>query len=636
MLHDIPFYAAETADDRARLLIARCIAACTANQRRSYQAQDYASLYEGLNLSSLSLFGYEGARRASAVGGVPTVIKNEVRSIVNSWVAKVAANDAPLPQFMGSGGNWDTRIRTRRLDQAIEAELLQAQAPYQDAHALVHQAVRIAVGCTGSFAIFAEAGYGKVCYTLDDTLTMGVDRDGETPFALVRTVTRDPYCLADKYPTLSDRIMAAVEDIEDSVLEINQEQTYRRRVVRVYQGWCVKRGETDGMFVECIRTPTGPVVLRDEAYEEYHFPCVIWHFERELKGSWGVPLTHTLFELALTQNQVLKDLVADQHEQPKRIVEYEADSLSDKTQISESRSTMFVERQSGASALQVHNPPTYNRDDLALVEYFSESLYQISGVSRAHAEGARQPGTTSGRHEKLVALLFSERFAVQERELVKARTVELARVSIAPMRQIIEDGTFKERRLPKKSRLVVIRPEDIDLDGDWHISVAPVSEYKNSPQSRLEKAREYFEQGWLDAGQYIETEKDLNITAETALTDAQLEWIDELIERWLYEPLPSDTESDEELDFYQSPDYWLDVVVLAKRVSTAYTRARLEGAPAKRLSYLKRFMQECRAIHEQHRAQEQAAVATKAPMGEVFPGAANPMVEAAQSQEIPQ
>jgi hypothetical protein len=610
----------EKAEDAAKSLLARNEEAAKENTVRSSRAWQYTSLFEGLVLSLPSTSDRQQRPQQAPITDTP-IIRNRVRSIVQTWISKVTAGDSPLPQFMTTDAEWDTRRRAVAWDRAVEAEIDQPQGAFADHHELWRHAATIAT-VVGSVAVYFGLGEdGGPCAEISDTLTMGVDTAGPhgKPYSIVwaRDLSlREARALFPDAPegALEGALETSDGSTNDRATSLSELALYgrfaKRTFVRVVCGWALGMGDEPGRYMAVLRDGT---ILADEQYTRPELPFVFYHFERELYGQWGIPLVQTVYQAALRENEMLNDVHQAERNTPQVIV-FGHPSQIEPGSLDEAKGVHLVQLTDEGKL----NPPTFvappkfNRQSLELVQLEASEQHNISGLSEAHTSARKSAGTTSGRHESLVASLFTERFADHERRLIRARTVSTARQLVWRLQDAI-DGGYEYSRSWKGKRKIAA--EDLDFELDFEVQIKPVSEDKSSPAARMKQLEEYFQAGLITGGELVAGQEHLDSISVSKLATQQEQWIEESIEAWLYDdPV-----------VYQAPVKWLDLEAGVAQVANAYLKARSEGAPPERLEYFEQFMAECQIYIDQKKLQETAMQSPSAvgPAGlsAAFPGA---------------
>lgn len=599
-------------------LILACKKAIENNQSRRAVALEFASLFEGIKLSSFGSSGYSVGFKEFKELEKP-IVRNVCRAIVQTGVSKIASLDNQLPQFMTTGGNWAQRIKNIKLDHMIETELDQQQGMFDSTHEAHVHGVNVAMACTGSYHLYALAppNVTGVRVELDDTLTTETEYSGRFGKAIseVRTGYYAAADLAEMWPELEAEIYAneTTEDADESqrTATADGHDVAPERCVPVCQGFMPSTDSTMGRWVWCLLDGT---MLCDEDYEPKELPRTEWHFERSLFGRWGTPMTRTIYHQCIRINQIGNDVDKAEMNSPQCLLFHTAEHDAN-GQLGAAKGWLKVLVDNMQNIPLTAESAKFNRQSLELLSFHEAGAYQISGVSEANAGAKKNPGSSSGKHEHLIASLFTERFARQERSLTRVRTIWTGRLFVNALRIICErDPSFQRTWKPKDPSQDPedITAKDLDLEAEKYItSIAAVTEEKNSPKDRAEKAYEQLQMGEIDADNYTALLMHFDSLAVDEGILAQSNWIDQQVGRWLH----ASEEQIAERDFYQSPSKWFDIESAQSQVSTQWLVARGKGAPRDRLAFFERFLSELDVYLTRKNAQVQPAAQTPQMMG---------------------
>ncbi len=603
-------------------LIAECKEAIESNRSRRTVALEFASLFEGVRLTSFGARGYMWGNYSVFTGLEIPIVRNTCRAIVRTGLSKIAELDNPLPQFMTTGGDWAQRIKNIKLDHMVETELDQPQGVFDSTHEAHRHGVNIAMACTGSYALFALSppNADGVRAELDDTLTVRIEYSGRygRAVSLVRTAYYAAADLCEMFPEHENAIYdnEQPEDDEQQQLSAMQDgnELIPGRSVAVRQGWQVATKATMGRLVWVLDDGT---MLQDEDYEAKELPCAIWHFERSLFGAWGTPLTHTIYHQCLRINEIISDVDKAERNSPQGFVFHTAEHNRDGA-ISQARGWNRIEVDNVQDVPIVVPSAKYSQQSVDLLVFHEGGAYTASGVSEANVAAKKSVGTTSGKHEHLVSAIFTERFADQERALTRCRAVTTGRIFVHALKVLASrDKNFRLIWRQKDSELdpEEISAKDLDLDAEKYVtSIAAVTEEKDTPKDRAEKAYEQLQMGEIEPADYTALIMHFDSMAVDEGVLAQTNWIDQQIGRWLHA-------SDEQIlerDFYQSPSKWMQLESALSQVSTQWLVARSKGAPRNRLAFFERFMSELQVYLDRQMAAQQ-------PSAPAAPAQADPM-----------
>lgn len=613
------WYRAEK-QDAPELLISECERSIQANGQRRAEALLFASLFEGMSVNSFGDAGYVNDNDEVFRDLDIPIVRNTCRSIVQTAVSKITAQDSPLPQFMSNGGDWAMRTKAVRLDRLVTAEYGRQQGAFSNLHEMFRHGAALAMAATGSFAVFYRADVDGLTAELDDTLTLGVERSGRfgRVVALVRTTWYSAEDLIERYPKFEEEIL---ENEVSCDVQAEDPRTYEatpERGVRVYQGWRSARGETSGRYMCVLKDGT---VLHDDDFDRDCPPMALWHYERSLYGQWGASMTRSIYNQVMRVNQIIADVDYAERNSPQGLVLHKKDATR-QGDLEKVRGWQFVEINGAgdmSTAFQAVTPPKFSQDSLGLLQFHEQGAHDISGVSDQHTSAKRSVGTTSGKHENMVAALFTERFADAERRLIDVRTTVSARFIVWTLQDVLESNPDYAARYVKGDYIEEIKLADLDLDEEQYcLTVAPVSEDKQSPKARLEKMDQAFEAGLITGSELLSFQQDFDEKQRTSLAVAQEEWLERQVDAWQH------AESIE----YQGPIPWMDLQSAAKTVAQHLLVARSKGLPDDRLLYFTRFLDEVQAYISQTSVQATAQGAVGPGGGGLSDGAMSALAQA--------
>ena len=613
-------------DEAPIALMKECQRAMRDNKPRLDTATEYASQFEGSLLTSFLPVGYNFASTSVFQGSATPLLRRKLRTIVKGCHAQLWGNDDPLPQWISVGGDWSTQTQAILLNRAIDAEYEQPQGRFDNEHDLWRHAGLMAMAATGSAAVFELPGWGKTEARINDTLTMAVETSGPNG-AYLGCIGTDYYeveelCLRfpkqrEQIEKLADNMWTLAETRGMTARSGNSPRMESRWVVQVHFGYrCSVRGE-DGRKLWVLKD--GTRLGKDEVYEYEELPCTIYHFERQMMGDWGVPLTAYVYEVIRRQNEMAHDADQKQLNSPQRLVQGPEDQL--KQVEGKTKATMLINSGSSMTDLRVHEFDSRDEAALAMIELYGRWADEDAMVDPRHQGGAGKMAS-SGKHEKYNASYFTEAFAPESRRIIHARTVQTGKRKVRALKDMVKEGQDIMRRWEKGSLSEVIDVADLDLDENkFMLRVASVSEEKNSISSLLDFGQQMVEQEKASLGELQQWRQHLDADSiGDAVTRIQ-QWLEKQIEKWLH---AKDKERLSD-DFYQSPRKWMDPLERwAEKVQQAMVAAESMGCPPDRLEYFELFLEEIGVLIEQRDMQSKTSISATADLSQIYPGAAGP------------
>lgn len=618
MPYQIPWFR-RSKEEAPKELAAACKRAITDNMPRAGMALKFGSLFEGSFLTSFFPVGYALESATVFPQLKNRITRRKCRSVVKGAHALLWGNDDPLPMFRSVGGDWSTQTQAILLNRAIDAEYELPQGKFDDTHDLWRHAGMIAMGTVGSVAVFELPGWKQTEARINDTLTMALDTSGPYGAVLgcVATDYYEPEELAIRFSGQRERIyqnavtMWQLNELRGRKSAGTKERMSERWVVPVHMGYRCAIRDTVGRQLWCL--PDGTRLGKDREYEYTELPCTIHHFEREMSGDWGLPLTAYIAELCTRQHELVNDLDQKQINSPQRIVHGTKESLAKIG--GKVKGTLTHESASASQDLRITELNNTDQTSLQLAELYSRWIDEDAMVDPRHQGGGGKQAT-SGKHEKYNASYFTEAFAPESRRIINARTKQTARRKVRALRDMVNEGQDIERRWEKGSLSNVIDLADLDLDADrFNLRISSVSEEKNSVANLLEFGEKLVEQEKASLGEYMQFRQHLDADSIGDQVSEELNWIQRQIEKWLH---ATDKERLEE-DFYQSPRKSMQLARWADYVQLQLLHAESKGAPKDRLEYFELFLEELAVLIEQEKAQANTSISATADVSQIFP-----------------
>jgi hypothetical protein len=386
--------------------------------------------------------------------------------------------------------------------------------------------------------------------------------------------------------------------------------------VKVVQGWFCSYKKRKGARMYVLED--GTILLDDREWDRDHPPCVKWDFERELYGVWGVPLTRTTYQQCMRENRMLCDMDNAERNSPQcvMILPPGAEGEGD---LDEARGWTII--RANPNSMQLATPPKYNQMTADFVDRMNAGAHEVSGVSDQHTSARKAAGTTSGKHEHLVAALFTERFADAERRLIQCRAVETAKQIVYALQDLVKEEPDYSRVWANGDQSEELKPKDLDLDvSKYTIAVAAVSEDKDTPAARLDKADSWLQQGLITGTEWASIQQTLATQEQGSLLTAQQELIEKQIYKWMHD----DEEKQREEGWYIGPEKWDDLPAALRQVGLAKKQMQGRGAPPEVLQWFDKYLAEASAYQQENVIEQQARININGTPGMIGAGGGAP------------
>jgi len=611
----------DTDKAKALRLVRRCEQACRENDERVLRAALYGSVFEGLTFTTGAVAAVSAERLAPLQAEQTPIYRNLVRSAVQSEIARVMAVQELLPQLMSSGGDFRQQQSAVELTRWLEVLFQSPHGVFDSLADMQRHGAILEYAATGSVALFPEVDrWGGIVMALDDTLTMGFDGSGlyHMPRRLVRTREYDPEDLLELHPEHEEAIMRAVESGQRFLP--GDDGPRACPVVRVAQGWQLRRGDIDGIRMFALKDGT---ILDNREYTSDKLPCALSHYERSLKSRFGVPLSQVIWNNQRDSNESLADWSAGIRSTSGVICEYEDGSLVNEGALPRNKAVKYVKRQTNSAPIRWTVPPKGNPESPQFADYLHAAALEQLGLSDSTISGNRTEGVTSGRHQHLTSGIQTERLAEHSRRKNKWRAVESARVLLmagVEAREQDETIKFQWRKETEAQELALSR---LDLEGAdaMVLTIAEVDAEKDSPKMRLERIEQWVAAGMATPADLITAEQNYDAKALSAEALTVQRWADLQVSRWLNaseDDLADPAELIETPDPYLGPDL---LQTMLRRVAVAHTDARMRGVPDERLALFRTFLERVSVLAQRAMVDPTNAPAPAA-LGELDPAAA--------------
>lgn len=580
------FWQAKTAADAARAVVEESKREDSLCEARREQTLQYGSAYEGMQLSSLSPYGYAVSSREKAcfrgtAVDVP-IIRNTIYAAVDTFVSAIAAEDPPLPAMLTTEGSWKDRRQAQDLERLVEAEYKSPKGEYATLHELWVAGFRLAAAATGAILVRYYNDAGKVGARIHDSLDARVGLDGT--WCILRTWYEVDDAV-DLFPEREADIRAAVAEPPIEWRPPTQMGYRAPDMVCIYEGWRGQRGDKSGTYVAALdRAGTDPLVFEDYPHERP--PVVKFVVIPHLRGPWGHSLTHHAFESCYRDNALLQAIDRSVSKTNKQTTLVNKNKLADPNSLDKSEDNVNIDVDGPPQeAVQVINAPGYHPQHLELANLHRSDVHDITGVSEMHTAGQREPGLDSEVAQRFVADLINKRFADVQRRYIQAVAVDSAKIIIQILCDIYEDDRKFTRTWPGQDSLREISAA-VALHGieriKYIIQPAAVSGSHNSPADREQSAFELYRSGALSQDAYASLQRrGYDLPRELGQRDVQSEWFERQMYRYQFAP----DKDVRKPDFYLPPVRGIDVPRAVLLVIDGFMTAQLEQLEDERLEY---------------------------------------------------
>lgn len=594
----------------------------TRNSPRKAEAIQLMRLYEG---DSVTIGGKLGRNTDSPdpdetdLGdNVVDITLNIAQSLVDTLDAKIAGLEKTKPQIVTTEAKWDVRRQAILADRFLEGQYGERQGRFNDLWEVFRFAFRLAQASTRTAAVkfFSSPDEGKVRAEVHDCLSMWMDVPGaiyDYPTSMGEVTWWDPYKAADlfgdAYKGAGDQILAAkttpnhrlgLELLTDDGDHLKQ---HEERVMMV-EGWRFKQGKRDGVY--CMTFPGADEPLVWEPYKYEDPPFVFLGGQRSLTSFWHRTLLKPIVAPILRVNEILSAIDRAERLTPKGVMFYDPEEVSkEQLQVGDDYELIPVPGLSAMKGKPIYETPApFHPLCLDLVRFYIEQCYNLPGISELHAIGDTK-GDWSGAALRIRKQLINERFSTIQSAYVHALTVEASKQIIRCAKELVMPG--KDGEIPKFSSTWKGQGFMREIDAGvlsvldrykYDVSVYPVSETKNTPESRAQLAEELMSTQIITGEAYVSILQHFDTLGDTKGNEEQTRLVGMQIDKWL-------TADPEELKgrmFYRGPVRTMAKPEAVVQVNRAYMKALADDVDDRRLGFFKRYLATLQKLIQQDMA----------------------------------
>lgn len=515
-----------------------------------------------------------------------------LRSAVQSGVSEVYGKQKPKPQFQTSGADWTLRRKAQKLDKICEGILHQRQGRWIDVWAAAMDwGVETGVQGTAAIHVLADDDNERICHELVPVCELYCDpAEGREPKSLFRLSPIDSeeaialWCHVEGDAEGNERRKRAIEGAESFERNIaNKPRAVKQ--VRMIQAWRLPLSKKlHGKAAVVI----GGEIMAEEDWTTPAFPFAFLHWEPHRDGMWGSGIVDQGARLAEDAGELDRRLLARAIVASGKRIFYWGDSVNeDLLEKNDPEVAVSVDRSAPGLPQESLTPPFA----MAEFEYLVARIrmfWDALGLSQTSAAARKEPGIESAPAQRTLNDTKAGR-QMPKAQAFERLFVDLAHQHVWRLRELAETRPGFKVRWPGKTVFQEVSWAEADIANDtFAVTVAPASALSQDPAGRQQQIGELFAQRLITAQTYKQLLGWPDLEQELRDEQAEYEYVDALIERYL-----DAKEGKWDAGDYESPDgMLLDKERALMRFSAAYFRSRREKAPAFNVGLLKRYILE--------------------------------------------
>lgn len=562
---------------------------------RRKQAERYATVIEGMQLTHLGPYGYTYNCETPTFDDYDNIplIRNTGHALVDTLTSKIGAIDPPLPSLLTNKGSWRDRRQASDLELLARAEYASDKGFHATLHDLWIAGLKLCAGATGAVAMQFFNDEGKVGARLHDTL----DMFWSTDLRIQGCVTWMPVDDAKELFEGADDLIEACAGEPPPEWEMPTLNGQKLTdFVCIYEGWRGARGKTKGKYVACVKNGAA-LKVRDYAHEK---PPFVWlTCVPHLYGPMGHSLLHHVYESMRRDNLILSR-VDRAISKTNESVTYAAKGSfvageAALTSTEDNKIVWLADERSVPPTTE--SQPGFSVEHLQVADRHNADAHDVSGMAQSNTTGQRQEGVDSAIGQRYVAALVNERYAWIQGRYIQAVAVDSAKCIIQILCEIFEDEPKLMRLAPGQDTLREVSGA-VALKGieslKYVVQYAAVSGNKGNPADRMQTAFELKQLNILsDDGYAAMQEGGEDLPGAIAERNVSKEYVDRQICRWQYC-------SDDEVakpDFYKPPFQFMpDIGAALRQVVDGFMEASMDELEPERLDFFLMFIADCGAL----------------------------------------
>lgn len=350
--------------------------------------------------------------------------------------------------------------------------------------------------------------------------------------------------------------------------------------IEILEAWHIgsKEDGSDGRHL--IAVPD--CILHYEPWKGKRFPIVRLSWTRPFSGYWSQSLSEQLKPTQLELNKLLAVLQRSYHLAGSFKILVPNGSQIPVESFNNNIGTII--KYTGGNRPDYITPPVLPPEFYRQIETLIQRSYQISGVSNLSATSTKPSGLDSAVALREFQDIESNRFQAFSQELEQF-FVDVAQVCLDIVKNISErDGGYPVNRPGAKS-LTRLDWKEIAMDDEsYTITVYPASSLPTTPAGRIAAVDDLVNRGLISPVEQKELLDMPDLQAASALTNAQDEYLKNILERMLEEGV------------YTAPEAF-DNLGLARRLALQYyaLAKNLEEGEEK-LEMIRQFLRDLDAL----------------------------------------
>lgn len=526
----------------------------------------FLRLYGNTDILGLGIDTYS---RTTSDGIINRISLNVCQSTCDTLQAKIAKNK-PRPQFLTDGGDFNKKIKAKKLNKFVEGQFYSTNLYQIAPHVLLDSFV------FGTGIVKHYIDNGKVVAERVFPNEIIVD-DADAIYCKPQQLHQTKYIHREVLKRQFPRFKQQIDDAQGASTYYDPSRA--KDMIAVYESWhlATRKGEKNGRHVICIRGAD----LVDEVYTKDFFPFTFIRYTNKLLGFFGQGIVEQLQGIQLEINKTIRNIQRALHlcAVPRILVE-KGSGIVPSHLNNEIGSIIFYTGTRPSFEVGQAVPPELFK----YLEFLIQKAYELVGISMLSAQSKKPAGLDAGVALREYQDIESERFMMTGFNYEQF-FLDSARQQIDLVRDLFMSGKDSEVKIKGESFLDTIKWSDIDLDEDAYIMQCfPTNLLPSTPSGKLQTVIDMIQGGFLEKDEALKLLDFPDVKAVTNLKNAASDMAESVLDKMIEEGV------------YTTPEPYFDLQLTLRLAQQSYLKAKLDNVPEDRLDMLRRFMDDVMAL----------------------------------------
>lgn len=495
---------------------------------------------------------------------------NVIQSAVDAATAMIAKSK-PKPEFITDGAkNYSTKVKAKKATKYVEGVFEEAKIYDKGKRAFNSSGV---FG-TGAIKLFpSDNKISAEWVYIEEILVDDLEGMHQTPQQIHQRKFMQRNEIIAAFPKYAEKIAAT------PAIAAGGATFSTADLIPVIESWHLPSGKKskDGLHTICVENCT----LLSEEYAKDYFPIFFLRWANQTLGFWGRGICHETWKLQLELDTLLRLAQQSMRLVGGPIIAVEAGSNIAEDHITSNRVAKIVEFSTSPPTYLI--PPTLQPEIFQHIQFLKQAIFDIAGVSQAHATGQKDPTLKSAIAQREALDQATSRFEIIS-QAYDDLFIDMAK-AIIDMSADLDNPSVLVSEKGKSKRLSF---KDIKMDVDeYKIQVFPISGLPSTPEGRMDKLTEWAQAGYISREQVMDIANFPDLEEVVSLETAAYNLTQEILSNI------------KEYGKYMPPGPYLDLPTAFKMVNLEIDRSQLDGVDEDNIDLLRKWSNRVKSLMDE-------------------------------------